>query len=113
MAVHPDQRCRASAGAGTVVGVIGDVEQSIYGFLDTHPEHFLSFSLPDYLDVTMRHNRRGTRRIIRSRRAAVGRAYGKVRFREVEGNQCTGVHAEVDRPLAFVPTWRRMPSSTC
>ncbi|MFZ1643301.1 MAG: ATP-dependent helicase [Candidatus Contendobacter sp.] len=90
------------AGAGTVVGVIGDVEQSIYGFLDTHPEHFLSFSLPDYLDVTMRHNRRSTRRIISILDRVRSDGLRQHCFREVEGQPVTVCIGEVDRSLAAI-----------
>jgi superfamily I DNA/RNA helicase len=69
-----------------VVGVIGDAEQSIYGFLDAHPEHFLSFRLPDYLDVTMRHNRRSTQHHLDPRPRAVWTAYGNSASVESRGN---------------------------
>jgi DNA helicase-2/ATP-dependent DNA helicase PcrA len=50
---------------GTVVGVIGDPEQAIYGFLKTTPEHFRSFSLPGFVDYYIPDNRRSTAQIIR------------------------------------------------
>lgn len=90
------------AGAGSVVGVIGDAEQSIYGFLDAHPEHFLSFSLPDYLDVTMRHNRRSTRRIISILDHVRSDGLRQHCFREVEGQPVTVCIGEVDRSLAAI-----------
>ena len=34
------------ASEGTIVGVIGDAEQSIYGFVGATPEHFRQFALP-------------------------------------------------------------------
>jgi len=90
------------AGAGTVVGVIGDAEQSIYGFLGAHPEHFLSFSLPDYLDVTMRHNRRSTRRIISILDHVRSDGLWQHCFREVDGQPVTVCIGEVDRSLAAI-----------
>ena len=52
------------AGNGTTVGVIGDPEQAIYGFLKTSPEHFRSFSLPGFVDYYIADNRRSTRQIV-------------------------------------------------
>ena len=77
------------AGAGTVVGVIGDAEQSIYGFLGTHPEHFLGFALPDYLDLTMRTNRRSTRHIISILDHVRSDGLSQNCFREIEGQPVT------------------------
>lgn len=90
------------AAAGTVVGVIGDAEQSIYGFLDAQPEHFLSFSLPDYLDVTMRHNRRSTRRIISILDHVRSDGLQQHCFRELDGQPVTVWIGEVDRSLAAI-----------
>lgn len=92
------------AGAGTVVGVIGDAEQSIYGFLDAHPQHFLSFSLPDYLDVTMRHNRRSTRRIISILDHVRSDGLRQHCFRELDGQPVTVYIGDVDRSLAAIRT---------
>jgi len=52
------------ASAGTVVGVIGDVEQSIYSFTNAKPKHFQDFSLPSQIDYKMNGNWRSTDRII-------------------------------------------------
>jgi len=90
------------ARAGSVVGVIGDAEQSIYGFLDAHPQHFLSFSLPDYLDVTMRHNRRSTRRIISILDQVRSDGLRQHCFRELDGQPVTVCIGEVDRSLAAI-----------
>ena len=90
------------ANAGTVVGVIGDAEQSIYGFLDAHPEHFRSFSLPDYLDVTMPHNRRSTRRIISILDHIRSDGLGQHCFRELDGQPVTVCIGKVDRSLAVI-----------
>lgn len=63
---HPIQTqiVRWLADSGTIVGVIGDLEQSIYGFLGAQREHFRDFSLPGQHDYTIRGNRRSTNQII-------------------------------------------------
>ncbi|KJS29806.1 MAG: hypothetical protein VR64_19075 [Desulfatitalea sp. BRH_c12] len=92
------------ADAGTVVGVIGDAEQSIFGFLDAHPQHFLSFSLPDYLDMTMHHNRRSTRRIISILDRMRSDGLRQHCFRELDGQPVTVYIGDVDRSLAAIRT---------
>lgn len=52
------------AEAGTVVGVIGDPEQAIYGFLDASPTHFNGFQLDGFKSYTIAGNRRSTRSIV-------------------------------------------------
>lgn len=49
---------------GSIVGVIGDYAQSIYGFLGADPEQFESFSLDGLQDYTIRDNRRSSNEII-------------------------------------------------
>jgi DNA helicase-2/ATP-dependent DNA helicase PcrA len=49
----------------TLVGVIGDIEQSIYGFQGAQPEDFSNFSLPGQVDYVIHDNRRSTDSIIR------------------------------------------------
>jgi DNA helicase-2/ATP-dependent DNA helicase PcrA len=90
------------ANAGTVVGVIGDAEQSIFGFLDAHPKHFLSFSLPDYLDVTMRHNRRSSRRIISILDHLRSDGLRQHCFRKLEGQPVTVYIGDIDRCLVAI-----------
>jgi len=90
------------AGTGTVVGVIGDAEQSIYGFLDAHPQHFHSFSLPDFLDVKMRHNRRSTRRIISILDHVRSDGLRQHCFRELDGQPVTVCIGDVDHSLAAI-----------
>lgn len=48
----------------TVVGIIGDEAQSIYGFHCAEPTQFHSFTLPCMLDYEMADNRRSTNQII-------------------------------------------------
>lgn len=88
--------------AGTVVGVIGDSEQSIYGFLDAQPQHFLSFSLPGYFDVTMRHNRRSTRRIISVLDHVRSDGLRQHCFRDLDGHPVTVCIGDIDRCLAAI-----------
>ena len=90
------------ADAGTVVGVIGDTEQSIYGFLDARPQHFLSFSLPDFLDVTMRHNRRSTRRIISILDHVRSDGLQQHCFRELDGEPVKVYIGDLDRSLKAI-----------
>jgi DNA helicase-2/ATP-dependent DNA helicase PcrA len=49
----------------TIVGIIGDKVQSIYGFQGAQPEKFTSFNLPGMADYQMEENRRSTNEIVR------------------------------------------------
>ena len=53
------------AAHGTVVGVIGDEEQAIYGFQGAKPEHFRNYSLAGHRDYWIATNRRSTRSIVK------------------------------------------------
>lgn len=48
----------------TIVGIIGDKAQSIYGFQGADDKQFMSFSLPNIRDYIMADNRRSTNEII-------------------------------------------------
>ncbi|URN93106.1 MAG: ATP-dependent helicase [Candidatus Pristimantibacillus lignocellulolyticus] len=48
----------------TIVGIIGDKAQSIYGFQGAEPSQFHSFVLPNLVDYVMDDNRRSTNQII-------------------------------------------------
>ena len=48
----------------TVVGVIGDSKQSIYGFQGAKPEDFKGLDLPGQIDYRIADNRRSTRKIV-------------------------------------------------
>lgn len=52
------------AEAGTTVGVIGDPEQAIYGFLDASPTHFHNFNLTGHRKYQINGNRRSTASIV-------------------------------------------------
>ena len=49
---------------GTIVGVIGDPEQAIYGFLDASATHFHEFRLTGHRTYEMQGNRRSTEAIV-------------------------------------------------
>ncbi len=49
---------------GTVIGVIGDRAQSIYGFLGADVTQFNNFNIPNLQDYEIKGNRRSTRKII-------------------------------------------------
>lgn len=55
---------RWMAERGATVGVIGDAEQSIYGFNGAAPEQFMDFELPGVVDYVIEGNRRSTDRIV-------------------------------------------------
>ena len=55
---------RSLAKRGTVVGVIGDPEQAIFGFQGAKREDFEQFSLPGSVDYEILGNHRSTNRII-------------------------------------------------
>jgi DNA helicase II / ATP-dependent DNA helicase PcrA len=52
------------AESGTVVGVIGDPAQSIFGFAGASMSHFEEFSLPEHRDYSIVGNRRATDSIV-------------------------------------------------
>ena len=58
------QIVRMLAEKGTTVVVIGDAEQSIFGFAGARPEHFRDFTLLDIDAYVIADNRRSTDRII-------------------------------------------------
>jgi DNA helicase II / ATP-dependent DNA helicase PcrA len=58
------QLVRWLAEAGTIIGVIGDPEQAIFGFVDASPAYFRSFALDAHRTYTMNGNRRSTGAIV-------------------------------------------------
>lgn len=50
--------------AGGIVGVIGDVAQSIYGFMGAKPKSFLEFTVPGLKEYVIKNNRRSLRNIV-------------------------------------------------
>lgn len=87
------------AAAGTVVGVIGDAQQSIYGFLDAHPDDFREFALPDHIPVTMRQNRRSTERVIKLIDHVRSDGFQQECVRNAEGEPILIVLGDVNRCL--------------
>ncbi|REJ68203.1 MAG: ATP-dependent helicase [Planctomycetota bacterium] len=55
---------RLLASEGTVVGVIGDPEQAIFGFLGAEPKHFEEFGLDGHRCYRIDDNRRSTAAIV-------------------------------------------------
>ncbi|MCH7840844.1 MAG: ATP-dependent helicase, partial [Planctomycetes bacterium] len=52
------------AESGSIVGVIGDPEQSIYGFQGAQRKDFVDFSLPNLMNYKISDNRRSTTQIV-------------------------------------------------
>lgn len=50
--------------AGGIIGVIGDVAQSIYGFMWAKPKSFLEFTVPGLKEYVIKNNRRSLRNIV-------------------------------------------------
>lgn len=53
------------AESGSIVGIIGDPEQSIYEFQGARRQDFVDFSLPDLMNYQIADNRRSTSPIVR------------------------------------------------
>lgn len=75
----------------TIVGIIGDISQSIYGFQGANPSQLFSFSLNGIVDYEMLNNRRSTNRIIDVLNY-VRQDMVQVKFRNIDGI----------RPIVFV-----------
>ena len=73
------------ADAGTVVGVIGDVEQAIFGFQGSRYEDFEAFSLAGQVDYEIQGNRRSTDQIIAFLNHSRGDGLTQQGTREVAG----------------------------
>jgi DNA helicase-2/ATP-dependent DNA helicase PcrA len=71
----------------TIVGVIGDKAQSIYGFQGAEPSQFISFSLPNIVDYQMGENRRSTNQIIDVLNHIRRDDIEQIKFRNVDGEQ--------------------------
>ena len=52
------------ADAGSIIGVIGDPAQSIFGFAGASPEHFQQFNLAGHKDYVISGNRRSTKKLV-------------------------------------------------
>lgn len=90
------------AAHGTVVGVIGDPEQAIYGFLKSTPEHFQNFSLPKHVDYRIADNRRSTVRIVDLLNHVRADGLEQRALRGVEGDPVTVYVGEMEKVIPEV-----------
>lgn len=70
----------------TIIGIIGDESQSIYGFQGADPKQFHSFALPNIMDYVIADNRRSTKQIIdvlNSVRSDIKQS----KYRDIEGEK--------------------------
>ena len=71
----------------TILGVIGDKAQSIYGFQGAEPSQFTLFSLPNMVDYQMAENRRSTNQIIDVLNHIRKGDIEQIKFRNVDGER--------------------------
>jgi len=90
------------AGNGTTVGVIGDPEQAIYGFLKTSPEHFRSFSLPGFVNYYIADNRRSTRQIVQLLNRMRSDSLSQEALRDEEGEPPSVYIGELEKVVPVV-----------
>ncbi len=55
---------KIAASSNTIIGVIGDTAQAIYGFAGADPQLFTGFSLPNMVSYEIQRNRRSSKEII-------------------------------------------------
>jgi len=77
------------ASEGTVVGAIGDVEQSIYSFQGARYQDFLEFDLDGCIDYKIENNRRSTDSIIRLLNHVRTDDIRQTGIRQIEGDSIT------------------------
>lgn len=80
----------------TIVGIIGDQAQSIYGFQGADPLQFSTFTLPGIADYQMADNRRSTNQIID--------LLNTIRVNDIQQNKFR--NEEGDKPVIFVDEMR-------
>jgi len=90
------------AGHNTFVGVIGDFEQSIYGFNGAKPEDFKKFSLPGHTDYIIRDNWRSTDSIIRILNHVRGDNVRQKGLRQVSGEPVRTYVGEVETSISLL-----------
>lgn len=73
------------AESGSVVGVIGDPEQSIYGFLGARRDDFVGFSLPGLTKYRIKGNRRSTSPIVDLLNRVRTDEFAQSPLREIDG----------------------------
>jgi len=74
------------AESDTIVGVIGDLAQSIYLFQDARRQDFIEFKLKDHFDYQIKGNRRSTNKIITLLNKIRGDELQQVGIDSVEGD---------------------------
>jgi len=90
------------AECGSVVGVIGDAEQSIYAFQGAMRQDFLDFSVPGIRDYNIRNNRRSTDRIIELLNHVRGDGLHQVGHRNVSGEPVRVIVADAAKSVSAV-----------
>jgi DNA helicase-2/ATP-dependent DNA helicase PcrA len=96
------QMIRWLAEHGTIVGVIGDVEQSIYSFRDACPHHFAEFALSNHLDLEIADNWRSTNAIIRLLNKLRADGLEQRGLRNVEGDKVRLVVGPISKCMAHI-----------
>ena len=93
---------------GTVVGVVGDAQQSIYGFFGAMPDHFCDFSLDPHKNYRIAKNRRSTKRIIRLLNHVRSDGLEQVCHRQEDGESvrlfCGEIEAAISRTEQLLPS---------
>ena len=100
------------ASHGTVVGVIGDEQQSIYGFQGAKPEHFRNYSLAGHKDYCIETNRRSTRSIVRLLNLVRADQLNQFPYRQEEGAPpcilCGDIKWAISRILGELPQGEKL-----
>lgn len=90
------------AGEHTIVGVIGDVQQSIYSFQGAKPTDFENFSLPTQVDYVIDDNRRSTDAIIRFLNHVRGNGIEQKGLRQTPGEAVRVCVGSVEHVVSFL-----------
>lgn len=83
----------------TIVGIIGDYAQSIYGFQGADPLQFSSFALPNLADYQIADNRRSTNQIIDVLNTIRSKDIQQNKFRNKDGERPTIIVGEMNTAL--------------
>ena len=101
---------------GTVVGVVGDAQQSIYGFFGAMPDHFCDFSLDSHRNYRIAKNRRSTKRIIRLLNHVRSDGLEQVCHRQEDGEPvrlfCGEIEAAISRTEQILPSGSTLETLT-
>ncbi|MES9927939.1 MAG: ATP-dependent helicase [Candidatus Thiodiazotropha sp. 6PDIVS] len=85
----------------TVIGVIGDPAQSIYGFQGADLSRFISFTFPGMVDYSMHENRRSTKTIVNALNC-IRKDIEQFSVSEVQGEQPVIVIGEMGRAVSHI-----------